>query len=194
MAINADGLIQFFTWDGAAVSAAGQVIVGSLPDSLTFNDDGTVLVTANEGEPNMFYGQNGNSADPVGSISIITINAADPSVSAVTILGFEAWNDQLEQLCNKGIRISGDDAADGIKGNLVSQDIEPEYVTISGNKAYVTLQENNAIAVVDLATKEITAINPVGLKDWDYGTPEATSYEFDIVYPGECPDFDGDFR
>lgn len=189
---HADGLVQFFTMDGGSVVSAGQVTVGSLPDSLAFNDDGTMLVTANEGEPNQFYGTEDDSMDPEGSISIITINAADPGASAVTTLGFEGWNDQLEQLRNKGIRISGDDAADGIEGNLVSQDIEPEYVTISGSKAYVTLQENNAIAVVDLATKEITAINPVGLKDWDHGTPEATSYEFNIVYPGERPDFDND--
>jgi len=64
--------------------------------------------------------------------------------------------------------------------------------TISGDKAYVTLQENNAIAVVDLATKEITDIFSAGLKDWELGTPEATSYEFTIDYPGERPDFDGD--
>ncbi|MBN1928726.1 MAG: esterase-like activity of phytase family protein, partial [Chlorobiaceae bacterium] len=187
---HADGLVQFFNYDGVTVSEAGQVTVGSLPDSLVFNDDGTVLVTANEGEPNQFYGTDDDSMDPVGSISIINIDAADPGESVVTTLGFEAWNGQLELLRNKGIRISGDDAADGIDGNLVVQDIEPEYVTISGDKAYVTLQENNAIAVVDLATKEITDIFSAGLKDWGLGTPEATSYEFSIDYPGERPDFD----
>ena len=188
---HADGLVQFFKQEGGSVVSAGQVTVGSLPDSLVFNDDGTVLVTANEGEPNQFYGTDDDSMDPVGSVSIISIDAADPGESVVTTLGFEAWNGQLELLRNKGIRISGDDAADGIDGNLVAQDIEPEYVTISGNKAYVTLQENNAIAVVDLATKKITAINPAGLKDWDHGTPDATSYEFDIVYPGIRPDANG---
>ena len=186
---HADGLVQFFTISGTTVIPAGQVTVGSLPDSIAFNEDGTVLVTANEGEPNMFYTSADDSMDPLGSISIIEVNAATPASSGVTTLTFDGYNDQLEQLRNKGIRISGDDGADGIDGNLVAQDMEPEYVSISGNKAYVTLQENNAIAIVDLTKKKIEAIHPVGLKDWDRGTPEATSYEFDIAYPGDRPDF-----
>lgn len=189
---HANGLVHFFTTDATGIHSAGQVTVGSLPDSITFNASGTLLVTANEGEPNLFYGTDDDSMDPVGTISIIEVNSATPSSSVVTTLGFDAWNDQLEQLRNKGVRFSGDDAADGVIGNLVSQDMEPEYVTISGSKAYVTLQENNAIAVVDLVKKVITAINPVGLKDWDRGTPEATTFEFDITYPGERPDFDHD--
>ncbi|WP_449258221.1 choice-of-anchor I family protein, partial [Chlorobium limicola] len=164
---HADGLVQFFTISGTTLIPAGQVTVGSLPDSIAFNEDGTRLVTANEGEPNMFYTQAVDSMDPLGSISIIEVNAAAPGSSAVTTLTFEDYNDQLEQLRNKGIRISGDDAADGIQGNLVAQDMEPEYVSISGGKAYVSLQENNAIAVVDLTTKKIVAIHPVGLKDWN---------------------------
>ncbi|WP_292000935.1 alkaline phosphatase [Chlorobium sp.] len=188
---HADGLVQFFTWDGVSVLEAGQVTVGSLPDSLAFNEAGTILVTANEGEPNMFYGTE-DEMDPEGSISIIEIDAANPASSAVTTLGFEAWNDKIELLRNNGVRISGDDDADGIVGNLAEQAIEPEYVAISGDKAYVTLQENNAIAVVDLATKAITDIFSAGLKDWGLGTPEATSYEFSIDYPGQRPDFDGD--
>jgi len=166
---HADGLVQFFTLDGGSVVSAGEVTVGSLPDSLAFNEDGTVLVTANEGEPNQFYGTDDDSMDPEGSISVIEINAADPAASVVTTLGFEAWNDKIELLRNKGVRISGDDSADGIDGNLVSQDMEPEYVTISGDKAYVSLQENNAIAVVDLVTKQITDIFSAGLKDWGFG-------------------------
>ncbi|MBI1306354.1 MAG: DUF839 domain-containing protein [Bacteroidetes bacterium] len=47
------------------------------------------------------------------------------------------------------------------------QDIEPEYIAVStDNKtAYVTLQENNAIAVVDIATAKVTKILPLGYKD-----------------------------
>jgi alkaline phosphatase/2',3'-cyclic-nucleotide 2'-phosphodiesterase (5'-nucleotidase family)/3',5'-cyclic AMP phosphodiesterase CpdA/methionine-rich copper-binding protein CopC len=186
------GLVQFFTMSGSSIVSAGQVTVGSLPDSITFNENGTLLVTANEGEPNTFYTTEEDSMDPVGSISIIEVNGAHPASSAVTTLTFDAYNGQLEQLRNKGVRISGDDDADGITGNLVAQDMEPEYVSISGSKAYVTLQENNAVAVVDLTTKKISAIYPAGLKDWDRGTPEATSYELTLEYPGDRPDFDND--
>ncbi|MDT9547503.1 MAG: esterase-like activity of phytase family protein [Chlorobium phaeovibrioides] len=189
---HANGLVQFFTYDGSSVTKAGQVSVGSLPDSLAFNEAGDILVTANEGEPNMFYGEDDDAMDPVGSISVINVNTDNLSASVVTTLDFSAWNDQLEKLRNKGVRISGDDDADGIEGNLVAQDIEPEYVAISGTTAYVSLQENNAIAVVDLTTKTITDIFPAGMKDWGLGTPEAESYAFSITYPGERPDFDND--
>ncbi|MCB0734290.1 MAG: choice-of-anchor I family protein, partial [Bacteroidetes bacterium] len=47
------------------------------------------------------------------------------------------------------------------------QDLEPEYVAVStDNKtAYVSLQENNAIAVVDIATAKVTKIIALGFKD-----------------------------
>ena len=45
--------------------------------------------------------------------------------------------------------------------------LSPEYVAISSDSrtAYVTLQENNAIAVVDLASARISRIFALGFKD-----------------------------
>jgi hypothetical protein len=43
-----------------------------------------------------------------------------------------------------------------------SADIEPEYATVTNTKAYVTLQENNAIAVFDFATSKYSAIIELG--------------------------------
>ena len=53
-------------------------------------------------------------------------------------------------------------------GNL-AKDIEPEYITISTDSktAWVTLQENNAIAKIDLTNKTITTIFPLGFKDYN---------------------------
>ncbi|MCB0739156.1 MAG: lamin tail domain-containing protein, partial [Bacteroidetes bacterium] len=49
----------------------------------------------------------------------------------------------METLRNKGIRFFGPNAT-------VAQDMEPEYVTVANDSlAYVTCQENNAIAVID---------------------------------------------
>ena len=48
-----------------------------------------------------------------------------------------------------------------------SQDVEPEYLAWSadGSTCYVTLQENNAIAVIAAASATVTAIRPLGFKD-----------------------------
>jgi 2',3'-cyclic-nucleotide 2'-phosphodiesterase/3'-nucleotidase/5'-nucleotidase len=43
--------------------------------------------------------------------------------------------------------------------STVAQDFEPEYVSVApdGKKAWVTLQENNAIAELDIENKTFTA-------------------------------------
>ena len=50
----------------------------------------------------------------------------------------------------------------------VAQDLEPEFVAFSadGGTAYATLQENNAVAVIDLATAEVTEVFGLGFKDY----------------------------
>lgn len=50
----------------------------------------------------------------------------------------------------------------------VAQDLEPEYISVSpdNSRAFVSLQENNAIAVIDIANAKVTKILPLGLKDY----------------------------
>ncbi len=80
-----------------------------------------------------------------------------------TTLNFSAFNTQLTTLKQAGFRSFGPSA-----GNL-AKDIEPEYITISTDSktAWVTLQENNAIAKIDLTNKTITTIFPLGFKDYN---------------------------
>lgn len=127
------------------------VSVGALPDMVTFSPDGNRIVTANEGEPNDDY-----SIDPEGSVSIIEVNNG----FAVTTLGFGSFANQYPTLKANGFRIFG-------PGASFAQDIEPEYVAIdaSSSFAWVSLQENNGMARVDLNRKAITNIFPLGLKD-----------------------------
>ena len=44
------------------------------------------------------------------------------------------------------------------KGVLPSTDLEPEHIAVSDSKAYITLQEANAIAKLDLNSLEIEDI------------------------------------
>jgi hypothetical protein len=144
------------------LSVAGSAEVGALPDMLTFTPDGKTILVANEGEPNS-YGQ-ADSVDPVGSIGVIDVSGLSatgaPIVLPVRIAGFESFNSQKDALLAAGVRIFG-------PGARVDQDLEPEYITVSadGKTAYVTLQENNALAVVDIAKASVTAIKPLGMKD-----------------------------
>jgi hypothetical protein len=149
------GRVSFFNAaDGAFLNS---VEVGFLPDMVTFTPDGTKVLTANEGEPNS-YGQ-ADSFDPEGSISIINL-AAGVASATVQTASFSTFNSQIDALRAAGVRIFG-------PGATVAQDLEPEYIAFSGDgtKAYVTLQENNALAIVDIATATVTEIKPLGLKD-----------------------------
>jgi hypothetical protein len=127
--------------------------VGALPDMVTYTKDGQYILTANEGEPNDPY-----TVDPDGSISIIKVS--DYSVRTINFSAFEA---QLSTLATKGFRIYG-------IGKNFTKDIEPEYITISDDSkiAWVTLQENNAIAEVDIVGGTVKKIMPLGFKN--YGT------------------------
>jgi DNA-binding beta-propeller fold protein YncE len=132
------------------------ITVGAQPDMVTFTPDGRFILTANEGEPNS-YGA-ATSIDPEGSISVITVNRTGSSTVATA--DFRAFNGQEAQLRAQGIRIFGPNAS-------AAQDLEPEYIAVSDDSrtAYVTLQENNAIAIVDIASARVTSIRPLGLKD-----------------------------
>lgn len=145
------GIVVFF--NAKDLSFISKVSVGALPDMLTFSPDGKTVLVANEGEPNDDY-----SVDPEGSVSIIDIsNIKQPKAS---VADFKAWNTQKADLLAKGVRIFGPNAS-------VAQDLEPEYITISADSktAWATLQENNAIARIDIAQQKVTDIYPLGYKD-----------------------------
>ncbi len=148
------GLVAFYDINSRALLKT--VEVGYLPDMLTFSPDGSKLLVANEGEPNDAY-----DVDPEGSISLISIDEGVPASTAVEI-GFSDFNtgsSRAGELPGE-VRIFG-------PGASVAQDLEPEYITISEDSrtAWVALQENNALAVIDLQTARISAIHALGYKD-----------------------------
>lgn len=148
---QAPGYVAFYqASDGSFLSA---VQVGALPDMVTFTPDGNTLLVANEGEPSSDY-----SVDPEGSVSVIDLSngAGALSQADVRTAGFSSFNGT-----DLGdVRITGPDAT-------VAQDLEPEYITVSGDgsTAYVALQENNAIAEIDIANASVSKIWSLGSKN-----------------------------
>jgi len=155
------GKILFFTTAGVFLSS---VVVGALPDMVVFTPNGQRLIVCNEGEPEVDY-----TFDAEGSVSII--NVANPVLPTVQTVDFRSLNGKQDSLRALGVRIFGPNAS-------VAQDLEPEYAAISadGAFAYVTLQENNAIAVIDIINASLVRITALGFKDYSRGLARSTNY------------------
>jgi alkaline phosphatase/methionine-rich copper-binding protein CopC len=151
------GTVYFLDADGDLTSPSlmtlGSVMVGANPDMLTFSADGKTVLVANEGEMASMI------SNPEGSVSIIDINNGVDTATVKTA-SFAAFNDKFAELRAEGVRLF-----DGIS---VAKDLEPEYISISpdGKTAFVTLQESNAIGILDIAAATFTDIVPLGLKSW----------------------------
>lgn len=149
------GKIVFLDYNGVFIK---QVKVGAMPDMITFNHAGTKVMTACEGEPNNAY-----TTDPDGCVGVVDISGGVANVTQanVSFITFTSFNGQENALRSQGIRIYG-------PFNMASKDFEPEYITISDDDSFcwVTLQENNAMAKVDLTTNTVTALVPLGYKNY----------------------------
>ena len=135
---------------------------GALPDMITFTPNGRYALVANEGEPD-------GGTDPEGSISIISTggpnNIQNLTDADVITADFTAFDAMQATLVAQGIRIIG--GGPGFPAPTVATDLEPEYITVSRNSktAWVTLQENNALAKVDIEAATVTDLLPLGTKD-----------------------------
>jgi YVTN family beta-propeller protein len=146
--VTDDGQVFFYSTAGVLLNA---VTAGALPDMVTFTPDGTKVLVANEGEPD-------GGIDPEGSVSIIDISGGVVGATVQTA-DFTSFNGTEQALRDAGVRI--------FPGKSVSEDLEPEYIAVSpdGTKAFVTLQEANSVAIVDIATASVEEIVPLGVKD-----------------------------
>lgn len=143
---------KIVVFDAATETIEKEYTVGALPDMVTFTKDGKYILSANEGEPNDAYDN-----DPKGTISII-----DRETEVVTTLDFTSFNASEAALEAEGFRVFGPNAD-------LATDVEPEYIAVSADSktAWVSLQENNGIAKVNIETKSIEAIYPLGFKDYN---------------------------
>ncbi|MDG3085948.1 choice-of-anchor I family protein [Vibrio hannami] len=149
-----DGIIALYRSDTLELLATYPA--GALPDMVGISKDGKYIATANEGEPNSDY-----TVDPEGSITIVDISKSVMN-GKVHQIGFKEFNEgeARHYELDPNVRISGPNAS-------VAQDLEPEYLTFTDNgKLYVALQENNALAAIDLETKRVESIYGLGGKPW----------------------------
>lgn len=140
----------------------GSVLVGFTPDSLAFTEDGGAIVVANEGEPEAL--ESGGVIDPAGSVSVIDLRGvgdeagfAAVSIERVETIGFDGASlDEALRDRSQALRIHP-----RLRHNA-ALDLEPEYVAIRDGRAFVTLQENNAIGEFDIAARRWVRVTGLG--------------------------------
>jgi hypothetical protein len=159
--LNTVGKVVLF--DIGTGSVLKSLDVGYHPDSVSFTPDGSRLFVANEAE----FGSVAGTQTP-GSVSIISLDGVS-NVSQLSGLTNASVAD-----VNFSTGLAAGVTLDGVRNarldtTLVKSpnalDVEPEYVTATNDKAYVSLQEGNAIAVIDLAgpnANKVTAIHTLG--------------------------------
>ena len=156
------GTAVFFSPTSGRVLYSRQV--GPLPDMVTFAGNGSAVLIANEGEPRCFDASGDATTDPTeavnprGSVSIIRIVGGVPGQA--TNVGFSSLDSMTDELQADGVRVPI------WPGATPSQDFEPEFITVSGRYAYVTLQEANSVAIVDWLSAQLVGVKGLGLKSW----------------------------
>ena len=187
-----NGRVAFF--NTATLAFISSVEVGVLPDSVIFTNNGNAVIVANEGEPEPTilpgdamtppgFGPFTTANDPEGSISVIdvTAGAENPTVATVnfdvatlnTAFGNPADLENFLRMSGVVLVGNGENNFDpSVAPQVVSiaADLEPEFIAVSANDqtVWVTLQENNAVAIIDIAdlsNPSLVSIRSFGAKD-----------------------------
>lgn len=149
-----NGSVAVFTCNADGTLTFEQAYeTGVQPDMVTFTPDDSRILTANEGEPREGYAD--GAVDPAGSVTVITV--ADGTAVNVDFTAYDS-NEERQKLVDAGIVMK--------KDTVPSEDLEPEYIAAGNDTAYVTLQEANAIAVIDLGSLKVTGIYSAGYEDY----------------------------
>ena len=147
-----DGQVQVMRYTDS-LEVVGLYRVCSQPDMIKFTPDGKNLLVACEGSPSLDF-----SEDPEGGVAILSVTkAGDVELwknAELTVARFDHLD--TNALKKAGVR------APGVQGFVKS--LEPEYITVSEDSrwAWVSLQENNAIAKLDVAARKVKEIFPLG--------------------------------
>jgi len=144
-AADSAGMVKLFDTSGKEIAS---FTTGPLPDNLAFSPDGRYILTANEGEPSDDY-----TVDPEGSFTLIDLGAGTSNAKVTQI-----------SLTNFATPIGGRIVK---PGSSFAADAEPEYVAFdaSSKTAYVTLQENNSVAIIDIDSAKVASVVGLGVKN-----------------------------
>jgi len=127
---------------------------GVQPDMICYTPDEQYILTADEGEPR--FGYAGGAIDPPGSVTIVNVKTNEVRIAGFS--SFDAASARTAFLQSGGILG---------KGANPSLDFEPEYIAVSSDSrtAWVSLQEANALAVLDIVSGTFSSVFGLGFKD-----------------------------
>lgn len=170
-------------FDAGTLEELARVEVGAVADNVAISPDGSLALVANEAEiPDDFDGD--FTTIPEGSVSVVPLD--DPAgleqadVQLVAFDGLEDLKDPTTGQARPGPLTLNEGTEDEVEiiGQIrlnalfptVAQDMEPEFIQVApdGGEAYVALQENNAIAVIDLTGAEARLDRIFGLELVDH--------------------------
>ncbi len=146
------GKLILFDDQGSYITA---LTTGAYPTEVRFSPGGNLLVVSCEGTPSDDY-----LNDPKGVVTVVDLSVGvnNLSQSDVTQIDFQKLDSTAYDPL---IRIFGNGGQQS-----PSQDLEPAGLAISSDNstAYVSLQENNALAIIDLINKELDTVVGLGYK------------------------------
>lgn len=149
-------------YDANSLKERATFSAGYLPDMVVFSPDGRYLLAANEAEPTDDY-----NFDPEASITVVDFEKGLESAELKEV-DFKKFNTQREELRKRGVRLCGPSQVHSDGQATTAEDLEPEYIAVGkgSQRVWITLQENNALAELDLKSARIVAIHPLGLKNF----------------------------
>lgn len=145
--VGVPGSVEVFDVDGNYLTGFP---AGPLPDMVTTAQRDRYLLVANEGEP-----AGDGSVDPEGSVTVIDLR-------------WGLRHPRIRTADFHGVPLSGPVRV-FTPGATVAQDLEPEYITTAGNRAWVSIQEANAVAILDIRRARFEVVRGLGFKD--HGEP-----------------------
>ena len=143
------GTIEIFSLSGRHIHSYQ---AGWQPDMVTTAHGGLTILAANEGEPRA--SGSALALDPPGSVTVIDLRSAkgNPAQALVREATFNGVP------IDPSTRIF-------LPGATTEQDLEPEYITTLGNRAWVSIQEANAVGILNIQSASFSEVRSLGFKD-----------------------------